>query len=122
MSTLTPEQCAFFGQDMKAVPTIELCAAVKQSPEQFETFVKRGDEYLKQQPNATGAFHLGGSDSCKGDSGGPLFTLGEDGKAILIGVVSRGKGCAAHNQAGIYTRVKKKLRWIFRYITDANCG
>ena len=121
MSTLTPEQCAYFGQDMKVMPTIELCAAVKKSPDELETYNKMGNEYVKQESNSTGEFHLGGTDSCKGDSGGPLFTLGPDGRAILIGVVSRGKGCAAHNQAGIYTRVKKKLRWIFKYITDGNC-
>ncbi len=64
---------------------------------------------------------LGGTDSCKGDSGGPLFVYGSDGRAILIGIVSRGKGCAGFNQAGIYTRVKKKLKWIFKYINDGNC-
>ena len=36
---------------------------------------------------------------------------------MLVGVVSRGKGCARKNTLGIYTRVKKYLNWI-RNITQ----
>ena len=41
-----------------------------------------------------------------GDSGGPLW-VENDGKAILVGIVSRGRGCAKQNVAGIYTRLVK---------------
>ena len=45
----------------------------------------------------------GGKDSCQGDSGGPLW-VEEDGKAILVGLVARGRGCAYANYPGIFTR------------------
>ena len=57
---------------------------------------------------------IGGTDSCIGDSGGPLWNvLGRKyPTAFLIGVVSRGLNCANLNAPGIYERVKKYLAWI----------
>jgi len=69
---------------------------------------------------------MGGMDSCKGDSGGPLTTMGNFtgmnnvtryNVEVQIGVVSRGKDCAVQNYPGIYGRVKAILRWI-RSIAD----
>merc|ERR1711874_284580 len=57
---------------------------------------------------------MGGKDSCQGDSGGPLW-VEENGKAVLVGLVSRGRGCAFQNAPGIYTRVKRLLPWIFHH-------
>ena len=64
--------------------------------------------------------NLGGKDSCKGDSGGPLIAW-KDKQAFLIGVVSRGAGCARHNEAGVYARVKMHLEWIKKYADSGQC-
>jgi trypsin len=58
----------------------------------------------------------GGTDSCRGDSGGPLIrTYGEP---VLVGVVSWGKGCARRSEPGYYVRVDREhyLDWIRRTI------
>ena len=59
-----------------------------------------------------------------GDSGGPLWKwVGRSDKprAVIVGIVARGKGCARKNTPGIYTRVKKYLRWIFKHASDGKC-
>ena len=65
----------------------------------------------------------GETDSCQGDSGAPLWKwIGKSRSyAVMIGVVSRGTGCARKNTPGIYTRVKKYLRWIFAKTRDGRC-
>ncbi len=52
------------------------------------------------------------TDSCKGDSGGPLIrTYGEP---VLVGIVSWGKGCGRSGEPGYYVRVDQYLGWIRR--------
>ena len=40
----------------------------------------------------------------QGDSGGPLYVLEEGKRAVLVGIVNRGEGCARKNAMGIYAR------------------
>merc|ERR1711962_1706957 len=61
-----------------------------------------------------------GTDSCQGDSGGPL-TVAENGKYVLLGVVSYGSGCATEHP-GVYARVQGFLPWIKTIIADGECA
>ena len=86
-------------------------------------------------------------DSCRGDSGAPLWiwTTQSSGVnsdvdssaevtkdfqmestpsqkiAVLVGIVSRGKGCGLKNRPGIYARVNAFLEWIKEEASDGNC-
>jgi len=56
-------------------------------------------------------YQEGGRDACTNDSGGPLV-VEEDGRHILVGIVSWGHGCARPNAPGVYTRVTRYVDWI----------
>jgi secreted trypsin-like serine protease len=53
-------------------------------------------------------------DSCKGDSGGPLFVKDENGQWLLAGVTSRGTDLATTmcGDGGLYVRVDGYQKWI----------
>jgi len=52
-----------------------------------------------------------GSDTCSGDSGGPLFYK-ENGSFILVGITSWGDRCGVAYKPGIYTKVLTFQKWI----------
>jgi len=54
------------------------------------------------------------TDSCNGDSGGPLYcSLPLDGKNfVLRGLTSWGEGCGDYKKPGVYTDVKYFMEWI----------
>lgn len=61
------------------------------------------------------------SDSCKGDSGGPMvFSVGSGSEHhwVLEGIVSWGspKGCAIPYHYGGYTRVERFVNWIREFL------
>jgi secreted trypsin-like serine protease len=53
------------------------------------------------------------SNSCYGDSGGPLMILGRDPKRyIQVGIVSWGDRCGRAGTPNVYTRVASFADWI----------
>lgn len=66
---------------------------------------------------------LGGTDTCRGDSGGPLMQsqLNADGYLYWtqVGIVSWGIGCGQRNTYGYYTQVQKLIPWILNTIKEA---
>ncbi|ESO09319.1 hypothetical protein HELRODRAFT_97488 [Helobdella robusta] len=56
-------------------------------------------------------YATGEVDTCSGDSGGPLI-CNIDGVHTLMGVTSRGNGCANKNSPGIYAKVANFISWI----------
>ncbi|CAM1154476.1 ST14 (predicted) [Pycnogonum litorale] len=78
-------------------------------------YLKAG--YREYIPNIflCAGFEKGERDSCEGDSGGPLV-IKKDGRYTLAGIISWGIGCAARNQPGVYTNVRRFLGWITPFI------
>ncbi|XP_022108946.1 complement factor B-like [Acanthaster planci] len=62
----------------------------------------------------------GGSDACKGDSGGPVMrqlTVADGTRRwVQIGIVSWGEGCAVEGRYGIYIRLSAYTDWIQEHV------
>ena len=96
-------------------PETEICAArvvrpvmeelmVLRLPRPLATLEDSGAVRRLDRPDLTRLpVILGGRDGCQGDSGGPLWRV-TGGRAVQIGVISRGQRCARINRPGIYTR------------------
>jgi len=54
----------------------------------------------------------GNTDTCAGDSGGPMVSDRFRNRWSVIGITSYGVSCADSNFPGVYTRVDKYLDWI----------
>merc|ERR1719184_221913 len=80
LQTLNDSLCQQLGQKVKAQIGIELCAAAKFEVKPPVVYRMLGDrKFEKQQEDHSQKVEKwGGKDSCRGDSGGPLFTWKDD--------------------------------------------
>jgi len=58
------------------------------------------------------------TDSCSGDSGGPLFYENDEGRSFLVGVVSFGTVTCDSSLPGVYTRISSFVPWIYDTIDN----
>lgn len=61
----------------------------------------------------------GRSDTCSGDSGGPLLCRMR-GRWTVVGVTSFGDGCGRRGKYGIYASVANHVRWIAAAVATAD--
>lgn len=64
-----------------------------------------------------------GKDTCRGDSGGPLFrrVQGSTAQAVQFGITSFGSGCGRRDRPGVYTRVAAYTDWIRKTMGAPTC-
>jgi len=65
----------------------------------------QNDGYFDSSNMVCAGYPQGGTDTCEGDSGGPLLAPLPDGKLILAAITSFGDGCAQAGHPGVYDLV-----------------
>jgi len=127
-NTFNPETeyCAGLKQPFGTIQVFNRSYVKKVKGKRTYKFKKIGnkvDNKMVKRSHRKLDFYISFSDSCNGDSGGPLFRF-EGKKAYQYGVVSRGgEDCAGFNQPGLYTSVDHKphLDWIVENTKSGKC-
>merc|ERR1719180_613031 len=108
-------------EPLKPVDQPRQCALKETIVEILKTSSKKCTNFIGDSSSTTKLCAWAkGKDACQGDSGGPL-TVAENGKYVLLGVVSYGRGCATEHP-GVYARVQGFLPWMKKIIADGECS
>lgn len=84
----------------------------KASEDKIMRVISEGAESPVGEKVVCAGADIGHRSPCYGDSGGPLFSEGEDGKPVQLGVVSWGIGCRTRDVYGVFTDVAKYGDWV----------
>ncbi|XP_063703686.1 uncharacterized protein LOC134833327 [Culicoides brevitarsis] len=77
-----------------------------------EVIFKLGFDGLRKEQICAGDLDIK-SDTCKGDSGGPLIQIDKNDRKIVVGLTSFGPAfCDSNKVPGVYTRISPYLAWI----------
>jgi trypsin len=68
----------------------------------FGPDIVQNDGYYDPRTMVCAGYPQGGTDTCEGDSGGPLLSRLPDGRLILVASTSFGDGCAKAGHPGVY--------------------
>jgi len=99
-----------------------MTAADNQSEVTSSAQLQTYNEFCAGVPDLDGDGKTDGDiDACSGDSGGPLI-CDVDGSPVLVGITSRGKGCAMEDNPGIYTPTWPYYTWIKDTIEEFTPG
>lgn len=116
----TPATVYGFGKTRAADGSALLLKGAIQVWSRPECAYVMGREGSRITPTVLCAGSGDGTDSCRGDSGGPLM-LGIGANAVQAGVVSWGKGCGRPGMPGVYADVASYLPWIWK-VTGGRAG
>ena len=101
VKVMTSSECEFLYRDTSKITDTMMCAAGA-APN-----------------NLLGFFGSANADACYGDSGGP-FTIRQNGREVLEGVISWGRSCGQPQWPGVYAKVGRVLNWIRQETQDSN--
>ncbi|KAL5292898.1 CLIPC6.2 family protein [Megaselia abdita] len=76
------------------------------------TYIEYNDRHLRALNDGHICTSPGKSDTCEGDSGGPLQMLNDIGVSTIVGVTSTGVSCGTQIYPGLYSRVAFFIDWI----------
>jgi secreted trypsin-like serine protease len=101
----TSESSSTYPPQMRYAHVPITSAAYCASKYPFGPDVVQNDGWYDPGTTFCAGYPQGGTDTCEGDSGGPLMTAGPRARLLLVGITSFGDGCAQAGHPGVYDYV-----------------